>query len=160
MTCSGIRTFGVCDIENLMGTAPWRATASRIRSTMDAFCHSAGLGAGDLVVIAVNPALAVEVHRAAPAARLRCRRGRDGADRALLEELEDPFWVASRFDRVVVGSGDGIFTRAVAALNHTNVSTTVVARPGHLARTLRLVAQHVVPLGLGPLSGLPRTLAA
>lgn len=140
------RTLALCDIENLMGTSPRSITASQMEATVEEFSSKAELASNDLLVVAVNPALAFDVHRAAPHAGLRCRSGPDGADLALLELVHDPFWVAQRFGRVVIGSGDGIFTEAVVALNHTEAATVVIGRAGRTSRRLRLAAQEVVLL--------------
>ncbi|MFV0318507.1 MAG: NYN domain-containing protein [Microthrixaceae bacterium] len=119
-------------------------TSGQIKSTIEEFCGSAELADDDLLVVASNPALAFDVHLVAPRAALRCRSGPDGADLALLESLHDPFWVAERFDRVVIGSGDGIFTEAVVALNHTDTTTLVIGRAGRTSSRLRLAAQDVL----------------
>jgi uncharacterized LabA/DUF88 family protein len=73
------------------------------------------------------------------------RSGEDGADLALLDVLLGER-VAARFDEVVLASGDGIFTDAVAALGTAGVDVTVLARSGHCSKRLRLAARHTVLL--------------
>jgi hypothetical protein len=48
--------------------------------------------------------------------------------------------IASRFANVVVGSGDGAFTRAACALAASGCRVTVVSRLRHLSRSLELAA--------------------
>lgn len=142
------RTLAVCDLENLAGVDPRLVPAPTWARITNAFIQTAALQPDDLLIVAVNPGLAIEAHRAAPTARLRCRRGTNGADQALLDELADPWWVATRFDRVVIGSGDGGFTEAVVALNHTTIETTIIADHRCVSRRLRLAAQEFRPLCL------------
>jgi hypothetical protein len=143
------RTFALCDVENLTGQDPRTVAQGQLDAAVDAFTRRAELVVGDLVVVAANPALAFAAAGALPSARVRCRGGRDGADLVLLDELADPDHLARRFDRVVLGSGDGIFTEAVIRLNHAGLRTVVVADFRRLSRRLRLAAQAVRPLGLG-----------
>lgn len=75
--------------------------------------------------------------------RLVARSGENGADLALLEVLTEER-VEERFDEVVLVSGDGIFTEAVAALAAVGVEVTVVAHPGRCSKRLRLAARHTV----------------
>src|SRR5699024_1946884 len=74
------------------------------------------------------------------AARRWLRKGPAGADLALLEVIEDLQWVADRFKRVVIASGDHIFAHAVAALKAVGVEVTVIAPPVGLSKQLRLAA--------------------
>lgn len=88
-------------------------------------------------------------HHAAPAvafafgsARHLWRSGRDGADLALLDVLENE-GVHERFERMTICSGDGIFASSAAWLAGAEVDVTVVSLPGHLATRLRLAARNV-----------------
>ena len=146
-TATGVRTLALVDIENLLGDDPRRATSTAIHATYAAFCERAQLRHDDLVVIACNPALALLVHGAVPHGLLRCQRGANGADLALLGELDDVARIAERFDRVVIGSGDGIFADAIQRLNHAGIDTTVVANHRRTATALRVNAQTFRPLG-------------
>lgn len=73
-------------------------------------------------------------------ALVRRTRGVDGADRLLLEAAE-PADVARRFARVVVGSGDHIFTELVIELDRRSVDVAVVSRPEALAGRLRVAVR-------------------
>lgn len=122
------RALHLVDLENLMrGPHQSRGVLGFASSLYRA---AAPVCSGDHVVVAVNPALALEAGLEWPGARLLSAPGPDGADRALLRQVENADWVASRFDRVVIGSGDGIFVRAVEALRVRGVAVGVVA-PEH-----------------------------
>ena len=109
----------------------------RIAFVFDAYRSAARYESGDHAVVATGcesrHALAVELGW--PTARHCRRRGRDGADLALLEEAG---WAASslRYDRVVLGSGDGIFLRAFDQLQAAAVAVDVVCRWRSVARSL------------------------
>ena len=131
------RTLHLIDIENLVGDP--RPDLATIRLTRLSYESQVLVGDGDLVVVASNHGCGLDVGLAYSGARLLWRSGPDGADRALLDVLTERE-VPGRFDRVVFGSGDGIFAGPVAALAASGVSTLVVSRPGSLARSLRLAA--------------------
>ena len=50
----------------------------------------------------------------------------------------------TRYDGVVLGSGDGIFVDAVLGLRKGGLDVTVVAPPEALSRHLRMVANRIV----------------
>lgn len=152
----GMRTMHLIDVENLGGGARTDDVVGPLRD----YWSAAPYADGDIVVIAANPGLmaeiAFEVHDL-PCV-LRCRRGTDGADRALLEAA--PHDVVTRgFDRLVVGSGDHIFTDLVASVAADGVETVVIARTDSLARRLQFAADMVVrldPLDDGPSASVDR----
>jgi hypothetical protein len=92
-------------------------------------------------------------------ARRVVRSGRDGADLALVQ-IVDTENVASRFERVVIGSGDGIFAEPAARLQSLGASVTVVSRRESLSRELSFAVRDVRILE--PLPGQPAacTIAA
>jgi uncharacterized LabA/DUF88 family protein len=59
--------------------------------------------------------------------------------------------VAARFSHVVIGSGDGGFSRSAASLAARGIRITVVSRWGSLAYELAKVAVDVIYLD-GPLT--------
>jgi len=71
--------------------------------------------------------------------------GPDGADRALLDAAE-PAWVAGRFDRVVVGSGDHAFAPLVVDLLGRGLEVVVVSRPRNLSGRLRRSGAQLITL--------------
>lgn len=130
------RTLHLVDLENLMG-GPFQPR-SILRRVSDLYRTSAPVRNADHVIVAVNPALVVEAALAWSGARLLMAGGPDGADLALLEEVQNVEWVASRYDRVVIGSGDGIFAPVADAIRTCGIAVGVVAQEGrmsmHLAR--------------------------
>jgi hypothetical protein len=97
---------------------------------------TAKLSTADQVVVACGPTLALAAGLALPGARLLVGRGVDGADGALIGDIE-PEWVSSRFDRVALLSGDGIFTEPVEALRRNELRVVVFAL--RRAASLRLL---------------------
>ncbi len=81
------------------------------------------------------------------------RSGPDGADLALLAVLRHDH-IAARFRRVVIASGDHIFTSAVTDLATVGCQVTVASRRGRLARTLEFAADGRV-IYLDPPNRLP-----
>lgn len=137
------RTIAFVDLENLTGIRPESVPNWAWATTYRTMADLAGLTATDLVVIGVNPALAHLAHGCAPGALLRCRRGKDGADNALIDDLAALEERLDRFDRVVVASGDHAFVPAVEHLTARDMRTEVVARPDGCSLRLRMAA-HVV----------------
>jgi hypothetical protein len=137
------RTLHLVDIENLAGTglpAEWEVAVIR-----QAYARCVGIAEMDQVIIGCNHKALPSAWFGWPGARCLVRSGPDGADIELLAVIraED---VAARFTHVVIGSGDGAFTGAAAALGAVGRKVTVVSRRIGLARTLRLAAQNVIYL--------------
>ncbi len=97
---------------------------------------------GDVVVVGVDGCGRMSAGWGWPGARVVVGHGRDGADRALLEELADR--VPQRFDSVVLASGDGIFADAVASLVAQHVAVTVVAHEVSTNSKLRAATDDVL----------------
>lgn len=134
------RALVIVDAENLASGLP-----ERVAPALAALSACLPNGSeSDLLVIGVHPRLAFVVHEWAPEARVVTGPGRNGADLRLCRELADGAFIAERFERVVVASGDHIFAQPVQILNHLGLETVVVARARSLARELRLVAQRVI----------------
>lgn len=119
------RTLHLVDIENLVG-GPTGALLG-LAAAVARYQREAPVNVGDHVVIAANPGMALEVGTAWPTARLLAAPGKDGADLALLGEVADVVNVAERYDRVVIGSGDGIFADAAEQLRVLGLAVGVVA---------------------------------
>ena len=136
------RALHLLDLENLMG-GPF-AGRPAIRTAVQAYRDVAAVGPLDLVTISTNPALLLEAAAAwAGSALFVAGRGPDGADLALLRQVQNPVWVAQRFDRVVIGSGDGAFVTAAAELRRLGIAVGVVARPDALSRELARASTYV-----------------
>jgi hypothetical protein len=138
------RRLVLIDLENLVGQSPRCASACEYRHAFHALVASLNLTDEDLIVVGVNPNLAFVAGDIAPGARIVTRGGPDGAEDRLIEELRNPAFLAQRFGRVVIASGDHGFLDSVLLLNHHDVDTTVAALPDQLATSLRLAARHIV----------------
>lgn len=139
------RTLHVIDVENLAGTA-WM-TAEEAGWVVQRYRAAVGVADNDLGVIGCNPGAAYDVKPAWPDALLRVRAGENGADLALLADL-DTADVARRFARVVLASGDHIFATAAWALRRAGVVVAVAVGRGALASDLRRVASAIYDLQL------------
>jgi hypothetical protein len=136
------RTLHILDIENIMGGPLSGETA--LKATVVAYRDLAPVLALDHVFIGVNPGLAPAVAAVWPNAQLRVGGGPDGADHVLLDVLGDTAWIASRYDRVVLGSGDGIFAQVVASLRAAGLPVDVAASPASLSLSLVALASSVI----------------
>ena len=139
------RVLHLLDAENLLGGPGFTlAEAIQARAAYEAVAPG---GRVNQVVLSTS-------HYAAPAAwfawprsvRRLVRSGPDGADEALLAVIATE-GLELRFDRVVLGSGDGIFAFAVARLQASGCQVTVVTRPEALSRQLRLAVRDVRFIG-------------
>jgi hypothetical protein len=130
------RGLHLVDLENLLAD-PW-ARGAAVGQALDQYLDRAGFRAGDLVFVAGNPWLMVELGWSQlGGAGVECHRfaarGPQGADNKLLEAAPLA-WVARRFERFVVGSGDGVFADRLAAARAAGLSVGVVSRPEALSR--------------------------
>jgi hypothetical protein len=149
---SECRAIHLVDIENLIGLA--RPALADV-----AACHEAYrplIRNHDLVVVAFNHGAFQAVAWGWPNARRLVRSGENGADHALLDVLTYER-VEQRFRSVIVASGDGIFTEAVARLGALGISVTVVSRPEALSRRLRLAARHTLDFAPHVAAAWPRS---
>lgn len=138
------RRLVLVDIENIVGgrinysgAAMWarKTLHSKLRLTHE-----------DLVIVATSYDQDLfNVYRDWPGPRGIFRSGEDGADLALLAELDDTKYLA-RFDEIVLVSGDHIFLDRVVELGQLGIRVTVVAPRGCLAKRLRMAAATVVTL--------------
>ena len=135
------RTLAVIDIENLVGgPLPGARACDRVRTFVRSVCG----GAPVPVVAACSHVAAKSAAFSWPEARWKFKSGKDGADLALIEEL-DPNYVSNRFKHLILGSGDGIFVEHVAALVAAGVAVTLLSRPESLSRKLREAATTWIP---------------
>ncbi len=135
------RTLHVIDVENLMG-GPF-AGLSNMQASADSYREQIVLLPQDHLVVAVNPKLAIQARQCWPEGKLVTGGGPNGADRALLAELTDFDWIASHYDRVVLGSGDGIFEDAASSLVALGIAVGVASRRRSLAHALAARATFI-----------------
>ena len=118
------------DIDNLVGD-PRCTDRHRIARVLALYRAAAGYREGDHAIVATgtNDRHVLETELAWAAAGHRRRSGRDGADLMLLDEVD---WAirGGRYSRVVIGSGDHIFTEAVERLASAAIPVLVVAPHG------------------------------
>lgn len=135
------RTLHLIDLENLTG-GEFRDIGA-LRRAWESYKMVVPVRLGDHVILASNPAIGVDAGLLHPQGLLRVRCGPDGADQALLNEVRDRTWIASRFHRVVVGSGDGIFLGLVNDLRQRGVAVGVVSLESSLSWHLSHAAHFV-----------------
>lgn len=138
---SSDRALHLIDLENLVGTATVSESAARIAS--DLYRQTSQYSPGDLVVVASSHRNGFAARLAFPGSTVRWRSGRNGADLALLDAVSE--FDLDRFDRLVIGSGDGIFADLAHAARSGGIQVVVVSNRSALAGSLRSVA-HVVEL--------------
>ena len=131
------RSVYFLDIDNLCG-APL-ASEAQVRDVILAVERQFSIGPSDLIFCAATAKAATFVKFFRPAFHVQIGRGKDGSDLRLLE-LADPQWLKSRFDRVVIGSGDGIFQPLAIELANLNIRVEVTSGHGAMARSFREVA--------------------
>lgn len=136
------RKLVVVDIENAIGGAAINELDVALAKRM--LLRAINIGGYDQIVIGTSHIGLVPVGCTWRGLRYVVRSGPDGADLALLEVLDED--VARRFRDVVVVSGDGIFTDAVASLGLEGVTVTVVGHRRSMSRRLSLAAAEVIYL--------------
>lgn len=129
------RTLHLVDLENLVGDP----AAGKVEA-LEAFEHYLDLAdhrPDDHVLVAANPGMICEIGFDTPVpCSMHAARGKDGADLALLSFVE-PAQVAARFDRLVIGSGDGEFADAAIAVRERRTPVVIVTRRGSLSGRLQ-----------------------
>jgi hypothetical protein len=141
------RTLHLVDLENLVGD-PY-ADGATAEATFDQYLKLAHWSPGDLVHVAVNPHLALEIGwRLSADCALRTASGPDAADHRLMDQAE-PKFVARRFGRLVIGSGDHGFIAHACASRTAGVGVLVVTRPGSLANGWRAHGFPIATLDVG-----------
>ena len=141
------RTLHLVDIENLCG-GPY-ASFERLRRTVEAYQRALAVRLGDHVVMACNRGLLLDAGRAWPGVRLCAGNGPDGADLALLDAATTEY-IGSHYDRVVIGSGDGIFAPRAYELRLDGLVVAVVSLRRSLSPRLAAVAHLVRELVVDP----------
>lgn len=146
------RTLHLVDVENLAGGS--LCSLRGVIATADDYLSLLPPSEGDLYVVATSCSNAPVGYFGWPTSAQRLMRsGENGADLALLEAYT-ALEIASRFDRVVIGSGDGIFTDLTVHLTALGCQVIIVSRPDSLSKRLRMAAHCIALLpDLHPESG-------
>ncbi len=136
------RQILLVDIENVVGGAVLTSAAASWARTQ---IENVIVMRGDAhIVIGTSHIGCLDTALAWPNKQYVVNSGPDGADLALLEEL-DALRI-DRYDEIVLVSGDGIFADAVASLAARGASVTVVAHYGRCSSRLRLAAARTIYL--------------
>ncbi|NRQ33340.1 hypothetical protein HII36_16005 [Nonomuraea sp. NN258] len=139
------RTVHLLDIENL--TASTSPTTPEVERVMAAYRRLVPVGPLDQFIAAVSHRALVPVGVALRGTRLLVRSGPDGAD-SILTETAVADRVDLRFERAVIGSGDGYFADLARWLAVAGAQVTVVTRTGSLSRRLYTATGHITYLDL------------
>ncbi len=137
------RALVLVDAENIASVA----LPSELRCTADRaeLRRALGVRESDHVIVASSHRAARAVWWAWPAARRIVKSGPDGADLALLRAV-DVDDVCSRFTRIVIASGDGIFADLAIELTDRGAEVIVIARRGSISDRLARSASRTVVL--------------
>lgn len=135
------RALHLVDVENLMGGP--EAGIVALHEALDNYRAAAHFLDGDHAIIGSNPSLGVQAKAAWPGARLVVKPGTDGADIALLEQVKDVDFIAARYDRIMIGSGDGVFEPMVRVFRSLGLPVGVVSRMRSLSADLRTSATYI-----------------
>lgn len=138
------RAIHLIDCENLNEMSPRDATTTTFCTTAVAYARAAGAISGDQYLVGVNPQCIFDAAVAFSGARLVTRRGPSGAELAILDALEPTDHLLRRYGRIVIGSGDSIFTDKVYELASAGLAVDIVAAsPRSLSRELAAAADSV-----------------
>lgn len=156
-TCSSAegRTVHLVDIENLLEGPTF--SEIDVMALMESYFILSERKAGDHLVIATCHRAALAAWFGCPDARRLVRSGPNGADLALLDVMTSEK-VASRYGRVVIGSGDGLFADAAAELQAQGASVGVVTRRNQLSRRLAFAVRDVRYLEDIPIPAIPAVM--
>lgn len=132
---SRVSELHLVDVENLLGTPYFthRAVAD-LRRVYDKV-SAAAAPAHYIIGTSAGPNL-IEAGLGWGQGQLVFEKGKDGAERALLGEAT--IAKVSRYDRVVIGSGDGIFAGFAASLQAQGIEVRVISRRRYLSKSLSL----------------------
>lgn len=136
------RVYCLVDLENACGGSG--LVGANWRGVFEAIGRISPLSPPQIVystgptALQLNPSLLWQCQPA----RFVLGKGLDGADKALIDVLKtEP--VAMRSARVILVSGDHAFAESMGELTSKGIRTTVVSRPGSLAKSLQSVADDV-----------------
>lgn len=135
------RTLHLIDAENMMG-GPKHEMALLSR-TLSCYRAVARFADSDHGVIGVNPRLHLMAKLCWPSVKVESLPGPDGADIVLIQHVANHEWQADRYDRLVIGSGDGIFVDVVRVYRRLGMEVEVVARRSSLSHALAVAATRV-----------------
>jgi hypothetical protein len=136
------RTLFLGDVENLVGRSD--PACSDVKAISVAV-HKAFGHLEPVCVLASSHYCAPAVWYNWPDARYLVRSGPDGADKRLIQVVEDER-VAERFGLVIIGSADGGFADTAAQLASAGVHVIGALGRGRLSRKLQFAVHETVRL--------------
>jgi hypothetical protein len=131
MTNTTLRTAYFLDVDNLCGSP--LPTYQQVQECLSVFDLHYAPNENDLFFFAATAKAAFSVKQLRPGCHVQIGRGKDGSDLRLLE-VADPEWLKTRVDRVVIGSGDGIFEPLAVKLAKTGIRVEVAVGNGTLSQ--------------------------
>ena len=135
------RTLHLVDADNLTGGPTEAACVAHQAAHL--YRTAAQSRLGDQTIVGSDWRSAAATAFAWLGARLHLTTGRDAVDHALIDEMTVDY-IAPRFGRVVVGSGDGIFADAVRELRAAGLTVEVVAPRHGVSYRLYPAASNIV----------------
>jgi hypothetical protein len=126
-------TLHLIDIENLVGCG--KVTAEAVAEVRRVYMSASKAQVNDKYCIAAHPMNRNALLEGWRGASYLYRKGKDGADQALLNiywGLQSP----ERFQRIVLGSGDFIFWQLVEDARSAGIKVDVLARKGSCSKLL------------------------
>jgi len=139
------RTYHLVDVENLCGSG--HPELEELRATLSSYASSVGLSATDQGRASMSYYETRRFLFELPS-QLRwvvAGTGHDAADDALLFDC-DPEHLASRFNRIVLATGDHRFAGLAAELRSRGMHVTVAVGKGALAPMLAAQADEIISL--------------
>ena len=143
-TVAGIalgRKLHLVDVENLCGVG--LLSEELVSKARALYLSQVDVGADDIVVVAAGARNQEAVMFGWRDARPIVRRGIDGADLALCDEIECNSY-CQNFSEVVVASGDHIFAEHIAVMTGKGLNVTVFAHATSLSNVLRGVGAKIL----------------
>jgi hypothetical protein len=134
------RALHLIDIENLN-----QACAENYHAPASGWLRVVGINPHDLAVVGTDASGAFAAREALPTAGLVVGRGESGADRALTRRGAAGL-STSRFDTLIIGSGDGEFARIAQQARTAGLYVLVVSHRRSLSTRLAHVASRVLLL--------------
>lgn len=134
-----IRSLHLIDLENLCGSG--LSPATFIEKVWRTYRYGVPTSPEDHYVVGSSHAFASRAWFVLPAQGIqrRARSGKDGGELAILTDV-DIAHAASRFDRLVIASGDGMFTEAAKAAREHGLHVHQVSGLGSCSRSLAATA--------------------
>ncbi len=162
-----IRSLHLIDLENLCGSG--LPPTSFIEKVWRTYRYGVLTSPEDHYVVGSSHIFASRAWFVLPAQGIqrRARSGKDGGELAILADV-DLDHAASRFDRLVIASGDGMFTEAAKAAREHGLHIHQVSGLGSCSRALaatahthsRLRLDTIEPVQLCTATKLDQVLAA